>query len=105
MKILLPAALALLAFAAPVVASADTSPLVNRVIVNQTLQQQLQNQLNLQANQLQNAQDLTRANLQLQLQNQQQLMQFLELQQEINLLNARQRAVSSKSHKPPHSSH
>jgi hypothetical protein len=97
---LVAAALALLPLAAP----ADTSPLVNRVIVSNALQQQLQNQLNVQQSQLQ----LQQYNLRLNLQNQMQLngstMQYLLLQQQLYLLRLEQiqeRALrhSSGSHK------
>lgn len=85
---------------APLTALADTSPLVNRVIVDQALQQQMQNQLNVQQMQLQTQQDLTRTNLQAQMQQQSLQMQFLLLQQQMELLKIQQPAHrrSSFSH-------
>jgi hypothetical protein len=105
MKIVLSTALAVSAAVLPLAASADTSPLVNRVIVQQGLQQQMQNQLNVQSSQLQAEQDLSRANLQAQLQQQMLELQNLQLQQQINLIKLQQRARSSKFHKAPHHSH
>jgi hypothetical protein len=88
------------AFLAPLAARADTSPLVNRVIVQQALQQQLQNQLNTQATQLQAQQDLSRATLQAQMQQDLLQLQYLELQQQLNLMKIQTRAVSPRAHKP-----
>lgn len=85
-------ALALLAFLPSGVALADTSPLVNRVIVNQALQQQMQNQLNTQQIQLQSQQDITRASLQTELQQQSLQLQYLLLQQQLELLRIERRA-------------
>ncbi|HET6896619.1 MAG TPA: hypothetical protein VFH72_14640 [Candidatus Baltobacteraceae bacterium] len=94
MKTLLAGMLAAAFAALPLAASADTSPLVNRVIVDQALQQQMQNQLNTQQTQLQTQRDLTRANLQSQMQQQQLQMQYLLLQQQIELLKIQQRATA-----------
>jgi vacuolar-type H+-ATPase catalytic subunit A/Vma1 len=104
MKTLLAALLAGACAALPLTASADTSPLVNRVIVDQALQQQMQNQLNTQQTQLQTQRDLMRANLQSQMQQQQLQMQYLLLQQQIELLKIQQRARahSSVSHRRHH---
>lgn len=84
-------ALALLAALSSTAAYADTGPLVNRVIVNQALEQQLQNQLNVQQIQLQTQQDLMRANLQTQLQQQSMQLQYILLEQQLELLKIQQR--------------
>lgn len=84
------AAAALLAL--PLSASADTSPLVNRVIVNQALQQQMQNQLDAQQAQLRAQQEQMRANLQSQMQQNAMTLQYLLLQQQLELLKLQQRA-------------
>ena len=106
MNTLLAAVAACALAAVPLAAAADTSPLVNRVIVDQALQQQMQNQLNTQQTQLQTQQDITRANLQGQMQQQQIQMQYLLLQQQIELLKIQQRArlhaQSSRSHHRHH---
>jgi hypothetical protein len=102
------AALAVFALAAlPFCASADTSPLVNRVIVSNALQQQLQNQLNVQQLNLQQQQELLHSNLQNQMQQNAASMQYLLLQQQLFLLRLEQiqeRALqrSSRSHKTKH---
>ncbi len=99
-------ALALSCALMPLAAGADTSPLVNRVIVQQALQQQLQNQLNTQAVQLQAQQELSRATVQSGLEQQMQQLQYLELQQQLNLIRLQDSAVrSSHSHKIRHHSH
>jgi hypothetical protein len=97
------AALTVAAIALPSLSRADTSPLVNRVIVQQALQQQMQTQLNTQAVQLQTQQDVTRAAIQGDLQQQILQLQYLELQQQLNLmkLQVHARALhSSKKHRP-----
>lgn len=96
------AAAAMLAL--PLSAHADTSPLVNRVIVNQALQQQMQNQLDTQQTQLQIQQDQMRSNLQSQLQQNAATLQYLLLQQQLRLLDLQQRSHkhSSVSHKSRH---
>jgi len=100
MKALLWAVAACALTAVPLTALADTSPLVNRVIVDQALQQQMQNQLNTQQTQLQTQQDLMRANLQGQMQQQQIRMQYLFLQQQIELLKIQERAhPHARSHR------
>jgi hypothetical protein len=101
MKAILAFALAAAVCALPLSARADTSTLVNRVIVSQALQQQMQNQLNAQQIRLQSAQDLTRANLQGQLQTQNAQIQYILLEQQLQLLQIeqRERAHSSHSHK------
>ena len=87
------AMLAAAAFLAlPLSAYADTSPLVNRVIVNQALQQQMQNQLDTQQAQLQTQQEQMRANLQSQLQQNTMTLQCLLLQQQLDLLKLQQRS-------------
>ena len=78
--------------ALPLSAYADTSPLVNRVIVNQALQQQMQNQLDTQQAQLQAQQEQMRANLQSQLQQNTMTLQCLLLQQQLDLLKLQQRS-------------
>jgi opacity protein-like surface antigen len=95
-------AVASLAFLAPLAAQADTSPLVNRVIVQQALQQQMQNQLNLQASQLQAQQDFTRAALQAQMQQEILQLQYLQLQQQLNLVRIQTRSLSSHARKSRH---
>jgi ABC-type transport system involved in Fe-S cluster assembly fused permease/ATPase subunit len=105
MKAILAFALAAAICAVPLSVRADTSTLVNRVIVNQALQQQMQNQLNVQQIRLQSQQDLTRANLQGELQAQSAQLQYILLEQQLQLLQLRQRARvhSSHSHKTrPH---
>lgn len=78
--------------ALPLAASADTSPLVNRVIVSQALQQQMQNQLNTQQTQLQSQREALRANLQSQLQQNTATLQYILLEQQLELLKLPQRA-------------
>jgi hypothetical protein len=101
-KIATGAFLAVAAFALPLAASADTSPLVNRVIVQQALQQQMQNQLNTQTVQLQAQQDLARATVQAQLQQELLQLQYLQLQQQLNLMNIQLRARTTQTHKTRH---
>ncbi|HLI96373.1 MAG TPA: hypothetical protein VKT72_09840 [Candidatus Baltobacteraceae bacterium] len=105
-------AAALIAFALaalPLATQADPSMRVNRVIVSNALQQQLQNQLNVQQTQLQLRQNLQQLNLQTQMQQNSSTMQYLLLQQQIYLLRLEQiqeRALqhSSHSHKAHHGS-
>ncbi len=92
------AALIAAAFLLPVAVRADVSPRVNRVIVTQALQQQMQNQLNTQAVRLESQQNLSRANLQAQMQQQLLQTQYLELQQQLNLMKIEMRAVSAPAH-------
>lgn len=82
------------AVALPLTAAADTHSSVNRVIVQQSLQQQMQNRLDVQQTQLQTQQDAMRASVQLQTQQQILQLQYLLLQQQLRLS-----APSSKSHK------
>jgi hypothetical protein len=90
MKTLLAAVLFCAIAALPLAAPADTSPLANRIIVNQALQQQMQNQLNTQQTQLQTQQDITRANLQNQLQQENLQLQYNLLQTQLELLRLQQ---------------
>jgi hypothetical protein len=90
----------------PLMASADTSTPVNRVIVNQALQDQLQNQLNVQQAQLQTRQALLRAGLQNDVLQQQIELRYLLLQQQLELIKLEQREQlrSSRSHHQHHHS-
>jgi hypothetical protein len=105
MKKMLAAILAIVAMALPAVASADTSPLVNRVIVNDALQQQMQNQLNIQQTQLQTQRDISRASLQSQMQQLNLQMQYLLLQQQLDLLRIEQRAHAASTRARRHHKH
>ncbi len=102
---LFPAAMLCGALLAPLAASAQTSPLINQIQVQNALQQQMQNQLNTQAMQLQQQQNTSSSALQSQLQQQQLQLQYQELQQQLNLQRIQQRAHSSNPHKPPRHSH
>lgn len=106
MKTIVAAAFAGVLALSPLAVRADTSPFMNRVIVNDALQQQMQNRLNIQQTTLQTQQDLTRLRLQSQLQQQQNDLQYLLLQQQLQLLRLEQMSGkrSSVSHpKKPHS--
>ncbi len=100
MKTLLAALLAGAFAALPLAASADTDPVINRLIVDHALQQQMQNQLSTRQTQLQTQQDLMRANLQNQMLQQNLQMQYLLLQQQLELLKLEQRAHVRHAH--PH---
>ena len=76
----------------PVQTLADTHPAVNRVIVQQSLQNQMQNQLNTQQTQLQTQQDAARASIQYQTQQQMLQLQYLLLQQQLEVMHLRLRA-------------
>lgn len=93
------AAAAILAL--PLTARADTSPAVNRVILNQALQQQMQNQINTQQTQLETQQNQLRANVQSQMQQNNAALQYILLEQQLELIKIEQRAHthSSSSHK------
>jgi len=77
----------------PLHAGADPSTLVNRVIVNQALQQQLQNQLNAQQAQLEAQQAQQRLALQTQMLTQRFTLQNIMLEQQLELLKLQQRAL------------
>ena len=92
-----------LSFAA---ASADTSPVVNRVIIQQSVQQQMNNQLQTESLQLQMQQQQSQATLAQQMQQQFVLQQLQMQQNQMTLIELRAllNARSSKSHKrSPHS--
>jgi uncharacterized membrane protein len=78
----------------PLIANAQTSPLANRIIVQQAVQNQLQNQLNAQTRQLQGEQNISNANLQMQLLRETTLTQSSQIQQQLNLMNL-QRQLNS----------
>lgn len=93
------------AAALPFPAVADTHPFVNRVIVQQALQNQMQNRLDVQQMQLQAQQDAVRASILSQTQQQILQLQYLLLQQQLQMMQLRRApAPSSTFHKPhPHS--
>jgi hypothetical protein len=84
---------------------ADTDPLINRIIVQQSLQHQMQSQLNVQARQLQNQQNLSRADLQNQLVHENLQMQYLQLQQQLNLIRLQQQVKSMRRSAVPKHPH
>lgn len=87
----------------PLAARADTSSLMNRVIVQQSLQQQMQNQLNTQAQELRGQQNISNANLQSQMMRENFQMRQLQLQQQINLLQLQHEANSMRLQQHVHS--
>lgn len=97
MKSLVAAALFAAALS-PAAALSDTHPFVNRIIVQQALQQQMQTQLQAQQTQLQTQQDAARANVQTQLLKESAQAQYLLLQQQLLLQQLRLRGAQASSH-------
>ena len=78
----------------PAAATAQTHPLVNSVLMQQTLQQQMQSHLNAQQRELRSQQDLSRADVRTQLLHENLQLQSLQLQQQLNLLRLQQQLRS-----------
>ena len=87
------------AFAASTVPALADPPCVNTFIVQQAVQQQMNNQLQTEAMNLQTAQQQTQGSLALQMQQQAAMQQYLLLQQQMQLIELRNYLQTHKQHK------